>query len=60
MWEVGGTLFLVVNGDLLQIFCFKNLAAVKTANVIDAIASGQYLGFVVITGSNHIDKSSPF
>lgn len=45
--------FLVFNRDRLQIFCFENLPAVETLNVIDAIAAGDHLRALVLTRGLH-------
>ena len=41
--------FFFVNRNRIQIFCFKNLAAIEAANIIDAVAPIQKLGSLVLT-----------
>jgi hypothetical protein len=49
----GSVLVVVFYLDRFKVFGFKNLAAIETFDVIDAIAAGDNLGVVVITGGLH-------
>jgi hypothetical protein len=45
-----GFLFLVfVNGNRVQILCFKDLSAIEAADVIDTVAAVEELGSLVLT-----------
>jgi hypothetical protein len=45
--------FLVFNGHRLEIFRFKDLSAVQTLNVVDAVPAGDHLRSLVLTGGLH-------
>jgi len=42
-------LFFFVNGNGIEILCFENLAAIQTADIIDAISAVEELGSLVLT-----------
>ena len=41
--------FVLVNRNRIQVFGLKNLAAIETSNVIDAIATVEEFGSLVLT-----------
>jgi len=47
-------LFIFVNFHGFEVFGFKYLETIQTFHVIDAIASGNYLGAGVITSGRHM------
>jgi hypothetical protein len=50
---VGKLLFVLFHDDRFEVFSFKNLAAIETFDVVYAIAAGDDLGAVVVTGGLH-------
>jgi hypothetical protein len=50
---VGKLLFVLFDEDRFEVFGFKNLAAIETFDVIYAIAAGDDLSMVVVTGGLH-------
>jgi hypothetical protein len=45
--------FLIFNGNRFQIFRFKDLSAIETFNVVDAVPAGDHLRSLVVTGGLH-------
>jgi hypothetical protein len=50
---VGKLLFVLFHDDRFEVLGFKNLAAIETFDVVYAIAAGDDLGAVVVTGDLH-------
>jgi hypothetical protein len=50
---VGKLLVVLFHDDRFEVFGFKNLAAIETFDVVYAIAAGDDLGMVVVTGGLH-------
>ena len=48
-------IFFVFYYGWFEVLGFKNLAAIETFYVVDAIAAGDYLGAGMVTGGLHKD-----
>jgi hypothetical protein len=42
-------LFVVVNGNRVQVLCLKNLSAIQASHIIDAVTPVEELASVVLT-----------
>ena len=57
----GGLIVLFVGGwDRFQVFGFKDLVAIQTANVIYAVSPRQDLGTIVLAGLHKSGRLNPF
>ena len=50
---MGALFFLIFNSHRLKIFRFKDLPAIETFNVVDAVPARDHLRALVVTGGLH-------